>query len=121
MRKLYQFRYYGPKDMVNAEVGNINQPSNVTRQDLQTGAFIADYVPIIQLGIQTMPGVKFYLNNSHDPIIVGNTGIYELNVDNLTEITALNFDYASLELVDRNPRTAYIIIDILYGEMEGEQ
>lgn len=121
MRKLYQFRYYGPSSKTQESVGNNNQPANLTRESLQTGDFIKDYVPIIQLGIQTMPGVKFYLNNSHDPIIVGNTGIYELNVDNLTEITGLNFDYASLELVDRNPRTAYIIIDILYGETEGEQ
>jgi predicted nucleic acid-binding Zn-ribbon protein len=53
-----------------------------------------------QIGIQTMPGVKFYLNNSIEPIIVGSTGIYELNVENLTEITALSFDTTSINMIN---------------------
>jgi len=34
-----------------------------------------------------MPGVKFYVNNHTTPIIIGATGIYELNVDGLSNIT----------------------------------
>jgi hypothetical protein len=37
-------------------------------------------MPIVQLGIQSVPGTKFYLNGSNNPIIIGNTGIYELDL-----------------------------------------
>lgn len=65
-----------------------------------------------------MPGVKFYLNGSIEPVIVGSTGIYELNVENLANITSLSFDYTSLSMIE-NSETAYLIIDLLY-EKEGE-
>jgi hypothetical protein len=63
-----------------------------------------------------MPGVKFYLNNSIEPIIVGATGVYELSVENLTEITALSFDTTSINMINQSPSTAYIIVDILYED-----
>jgi predicted nucleic acid-binding Zn-ribbon protein len=63
-----------------------------------------------------MPGVKFYLNNSIEPIIIGSTGIYELNVENLTEITALSFDTTSINMINETPSTSYIIVDILYED-----
>lgn len=106
-RKVYQFRYYG-------DSSNKNQPNNLTGAKLRSGSAFKDRLPIKQLGIQTMPGVKFYLNNSVDPIIIGSTGIYELNVENLTEITALNFDLTAINMINNSPSTSYIIVDILY-------
>ena len=43
------------------------------------------YSPIIHLGIQTLPGTKIYLNGFYDaPIIIGATGIYELDLEGTT-------------------------------------
>ena len=73
-------------------------------------------MPAVQIGIQTIPGVKFNLNNSYSPITIGLTGIYELNVDNFTEITSIQFEKESLDMIDNEEET-YLFIDIIY---EGE-
>ena len=106
--KIAQVRYYG-------ENHSLNQPLKITGANLRSGSVFSEYMPIKQLGIQTMPGVKFYLNNSIEPIIVGTTGIYELNVENMTEITTLNFDNNSINMIkNSSASTSYIIVDILY-------
>lgn len=103
-RKIMQIRYYNDND---------KYPETITKSALRSGEAFKNYKPIKQLGIQTMPGVKFYLNGSVDPVIVGSTGIFELNVENLTEITSLSFDLASLNTINSN-NTAYLIVDLLY-------
>ena len=85
---LMQFRYYG-----NSSDGK-NYPSSITKNSLISGSYFISYKPnatsIASLGIQTLPGVKFYLNNSQvDPIIIGPSGIYELGIDENYEITGL--------------------------------
>lgn len=112
VRKVQQFRFYGD----NKADSDKNQPKNLSGNQLRSGSVFNSYTPIKQIGIQTMPGVKFYLNNSIDPIIIGSTGIYELNVENLTEITALSFDTLSINMINKTPSTSYIIIDILYED-----
>lgn len=107
-RKVAQIRYYSDNN-------NLNQPSKVTMAKMRSGSIFTDYMPALQIGIQTMPGIKFYLNDATEPIIIGNTGIYELNVDNFAQITSLNFDYVSLKMINDSP-TAYIVVDILYEE-----
>lgn len=106
-RKVVQVRYYGEKN-------ENNQPAGLSSVQMRSGSAFSKYMPVKQLGIQTLPGTKFYLNGAIEPIIIGNTGIYELNVENLTEITSLNFDYTSLKLINESPSTAYIIVDMLY-------
>nr|DAF58770.1 MAG TPA: IPP transferase [Siphoviridae sp. ctxMM9] len=63
-----------------------------------------------------MPGVRVFINNHTSPIIIGGTGIYELNIDGLSNITDLSFDPASLNLINSNDN-ANLIIDFIY---EGE-
>ena len=109
-RKVQQIRYYGD----HKSDSDKNQPANLTGNRLRSGSVFSQYTPMKQIGIQTMPGVKFYLNNSIEPIIIGSTGIYELNVENLTEITALSFDTTSINMINETPSTSYIIVDILY-------
>lgn len=109
-RYVQQIRYYGD----NKNNNDKNQPLNLTGNRLRSGSAFKEYTPIKQLGIQTLPGVKFYLNNSIEPIIVGSTGIFELNVENMTEITALSFDGTSIQMINETPSTSYIIVDILY-------
>ena len=113
---LMQYRYYG-----NSSDGK-NYPSSITKNSLIICSYLINYKPsatsIASLGIQTLPGVKFYLNNSQvDPIIVGPSGIYELGINENYEITGLQFDRKSLDLIDANSG-AYLIIDVVYNVEE---
>ena len=106
-KKIMQFRYY-------AEKNNKNQPKNISKSNLSSGSVFSNYYPITQLGIQALPGTKFYLNNSITAIIVGSTGIYELDLEGLAEINNISFDAASLQAINSN-NNAYLIVDIVYG------
>ena len=108
-KKVKQIRYYSD----NHEQTH----GGPTYRNLISGSVFSNYVPILQLGIQTMPGTKFYLNGSNNPIIVGNTGVYELNLQGLTEINSLQFDASSLSLIKSN-ESAYLIVDIIYEDGE---
>ncbi len=110
-KRVYQVRYYGKNKATN-------YPKSLTDSQMRSGAIFSKRTPIKQLGIQTLPGIKFYLNNSIEPIVVGATGIYELNVENLAEITALAFDKTAIETINNNG-SSYIIVDIMY-EVEEE-
>ena len=104
-----QVRYYG-----DSAAKTKNSPDNVTYRTLQSGAVFESTMPIVQLGIQTLPGMKFYINEHPNPIIVGQTGIYELNVDGISYITKLRFDGQTLSTINNNSNTAYLIIDYIY-------
>lgn len=113
-RKVEQFRFYTTDD-------NRNQPSSGTKisvSNLRSGSIFSGHYPIVQLGIQTLPGVKFYLNKATTPIVIGNTGIYDLELDGVTQITHLCFDINSLNMINGNP-DSYLIIDIIYDTEEG--
>lgn len=113
-KRVMQFRFYSEHD-------DRNYPGSCDLQSLQSGSiFNSDnrekYVPIVQLGIQSLPGTKFYLNNSlKDPIIIGSTGIYELDIDGMAEITHLQFDRESLNTISENANVS-LIIDIIYDD-----
>jgi len=106
-KKIMQFRYYG-------ENNDKNQPYNINKQSLASGSIFSEHqcLPIVQLGIQTVPGSKFYLNNGTTPIIIGSTGIYELDLDGVSSITQLSFDPASITALDGN-LNGYLIVDII--------
>lgn len=106
-KKIMQFRYYG-----DVAESNKNQPANISKQSLASGSIFSDYLPIIQLGIQSVPGTKFYLNNGTTPIIIGSTGIYELDLDGVSSITQLSFDPSSLAALDTN-LNGHLIVDII--------
>lgn len=116
VKRVMQFRYYSEKD-------GRNQPnaegSKITLSNLQSGGIFEKYGNIIQLGIQTLPGIKFYLNNGINPIMVGSTGIYELDLEGLSPITKLAFDKDSLDVIEETPN-AYLIIDTIYESEEEE-
>lgn len=107
--RITQFRYY-------AEDNKNNFPSKNTWASYCTQETFKKYTPIMQLGIQTLPGTKFYLNSAITPIIVGSTGVFELDVTNTTaSITGLRIDQGSMELI-RDLPNGYLIIDLVYGE-----
>ena len=110
-KKVKQIRYY--KD----NSANNYPTTGLTYRSLISGTAFSSYTPMIQLGIQSLPGTKFYLNGSHNPVIIGNTGIYELNIEGLTEINSLQFDANSLTTISNN-NNAYLIVDIIYEDGE---
>lgn len=110
-RVVKQYRYYNDNDTTR------NQPTAINKQNLIDGQIFESpsCFPILQLGIQALPGTKFYLNSSLDPVVVGFTGIYELDLDNKTEIVKLSFNKTSIETIESNSN-GYLIIDVLYDD-----
>ena len=108
MKKIKQFRYYN-------DSSEKNNPGGLTMKDLTTGRAFDNYLPIVQLGIQAIPGTKFYINNSESSIVIGYTGIYELNSNLVYSIRQLSFDATSLDLIAKNDN-GYLLVDIIYEE-----
>ena len=114
-----QFRYYN-------STSDKNVPALSTYQDEPTknpwiNNLLEGYDSVIKLGIQTLPGTKFWLNNNitGTGIIVDHTGVYELDLRNIaTIINGLTFDATSLAIIDAVDN-ASIIVDILYNNVEG--
>lgn len=96
-----------------------NQPTNITRESLVSGKVFENYFPIVQLGIQALPGTKFSINGSDNPAIVGFTGIFELDLTSGGEITNLAFDAQSIERIHNTPN-ASLIVDMVYWTGEDE-
>lgn len=122
IRKVAQFRFFGDvntnfntsdKDVIYHSLDS-NQPNGLTASSLASGEAFLGYTPIIQLGIQSLPGLKFNLNTNLDPIIVGASGMYELDLtDSSAALTSLSIEQDSLNLINQNP-DGYLIIDIVY-------
>jgi len=105
-KQVTQLRYYD-------DTTGKNEPSSATGVNFINGAVFSNWYPIVQLGVQTLPGTKFYLNEATiDPVIVGQTGIYELDLSDGIVISSLRFDQVSIDTIKDNP-DAYLIVDIL--------
>lgn len=106
--RITQFRYYAEGNENNFPQEN-SWPSYCSQETFKK------YSPILQLGIQTLPGTKIYINSSINPIIIGATGIFELDVTNTSaSINGLRVDQTSMELI-RDLPNGYLIIDLVYG------
>lgn len=108
-----QLRYYG-KNNTNNEPDDISPRGN---NNLINGK------NVVKLGIQAPPGTHFWVNSDPDynadtSVIVGLTGIYEIDLTNLSYITSLKFDDNSINLIDNN-NSLSLIIDYIYEEIEG--
>lgn len=106
MKQVRQFRYYGDKNPNN-------YPTSLTYYALHSGNIFQNLGVVTHLGVQALPGTSFYLNNSAHPIVVGSTGIYELNLEGLSQISAIKFAKKSLDMVDGSSGSQ-LIIDVLY-------
>ena len=115
--RIAQFRYYGNGNENNYPLNDISWfggSDNVTTYDL-----LKNLGPAVKIGIQTLPGVRFFLNNNSDSIIIDHTGIYELDVrDITTTISSLKFDVSSLNLISEVDN-ASLIVDIMYKKTDG--
>jgi hypothetical protein len=110
-RVVKQYRFYNEGDRTR------NQPSTINIENLVNGKVFESpsCYPILQLGIQALPGTKFYLNSSIEPVVVGFTGIYELDLENQAEIVKLNFNDKSIQTINDNAN-GYLIVDVLYDD-----
>lgn len=121
--KVKQFRYYNDKSSEVSE-NKRNQPTTldgtttlITSEHYANGDVFGKYFPVTQLGIQALPGTKFYLNEAVDPVIIGATGIYELDLTNGIQISKITFDPKSMEIIKNNDN-AFLIVDIIYDDGE---
>lgn len=103
MKKMYQFRFYGNSTK--------NYPQGLSVSSMKDGELFRSKGAITHLGIQAAPGTTFFLNNGLNPIQVGKTGIYEINISGYGYITSLSFSEETLASVNEDNG---IIIDILY-------
>lgn len=138
--RVKQFRYYNDESSYETEVqlpdnngvlkptkvSPKNQPSSITLSSsiiTVTGAHYTNgdafqnYFPVSQLGIQALPGTKFYLNGGTSPIIIGTTGIYELDLDSGIQITKITFDAQSIKDIANN-ENAFLLVDVMYDDGE---
>ena len=104
-----QYRFDGINSSKNYNISNV--------RDLVTGSFISGYAPIVQLGIQALPGTRFYLNDAIEPIIIGDTGIFEIELKGVIEISKIQFDCVSLDTIAKN-KSAILIVDTIYISQE---
>ena len=107
MKQIKQFRYYYSDSPDN-------YPNLTNYQgELTAGNIFSGHGDISHLGIQAMPGTKFYLNDSPLPIAIGFTGIYELQLEGLGHIYSIRFDANDIEKYIQTSANR-IFIDIVY-------
>ena len=114
--KVKQFRYYNDESSETSR----NYPSKVDGKAVDYALYVNGQVfgscyPVLQLGVQALPGTKFYLNEAVDPVIIGQTGIYELDLANGVQITKIQVDSQSMKKI-RDNDNAYLLIDIIYDD-----
>ena len=105
MKYIKQFRYQK----------NNSEMTNVNLSDLIYQNIFAGYGNITQMGIQAPRGTTFYLNNaSNYPIVIGDTGIYEIDLQDHGHIFKITFDRGSIESLVADGSTGRLLIDIIY-------
>lgn len=110
MTQVKQIRFYG--------YGNsMNYPNNLTYNSLVDGsAFLKEGEKAKRVGIQAPPGTKFSLGNGEEQgnyIIVGSTGIYEIDLTNMgISIESIHMYGPSLDQININ-NGASLIVDII--------
>lgn len=86
------------------------EPSKTTptKNQLESGSIFEKYMPVVRLGIQSSPNTNttvFRLNGSANDIKLGYTGIYELDLEGLSQIS-------SLKVIPGEGET--VLIDMVY-------
>ena len=112
-----QFRYYGQGNVNNYPTIGPNPASYYNK--LISGNIFENYGVISKIGIQCRPGIHFYLNGSAYPIEIGETGIYELDLEGYGQIASIRFAESSdtlngIDIFDREEVYDKLLIDIVY-------
>ena len=107
MRCIKQFRYGG-------DGAKNNNPQDLSIEKLVNGNIFTGYGSISQLGIQAKKGTMVFLNNSIYPIVIGDTGIYEIDLQGFGHIYSISFAKAQMEEFNAQGSTSSLLIDIIY-------
>lgn len=115
LKAIRQFRYYG-SDLIHNEFAKENNYPNDPSfpERLIGGNIFNEYSAITKLGIQGRPGTMFYLNDSNYPIVIGETGIYEIDLEGYGQIFRIKFDGPSLAWYDEDGKGDRLLIDIVF-------
>ena len=109
--KIIQIRYFGDNNYPHTQCLDNNYPLNLNSNNLITGDIFNSYVPVKKITINSLPGIKFFMDNNQISTVIGASGVYQ--ADNLNKILFLKFDDRSIDQIDKNP-DGYLIIDIVY-------
>lgn len=96
-RKIYQFDYI--KD---------ERPMASWR----SGSAFQKGVPIVKLTIYGPPTTSFYINDSITPIVIGTSGVFNIDLKNQTKITSLFFDFDCLNNLQESDN---IVVNAIYN------
>lgn len=105
MKLIRQFRYYGDND-------SRNYPTNLNMDQLVYNNIFGGLSSITQMGIQGRPGTTMFLNGQEYPIIIGETGIFEIDLQNYGQIFSIRFTSESLDAYQIHDDR--LLIDIIY-------
>lgn len=109
--RIRQYRYFAPEATQNSDLDNllIDDGSLVIEKDTSHS--------ITQISIQSIPGTKIYFNGETSlPIIIGATGLFEINASSNFIITKIVVPADSLNLIANNPAAGLIIDTIEQGD-----
>ncbi len=111
-KRIAQFRYYG----INSDQNYIPGAQLKAEEYLDKfcdGNLFSAYINgvVVQMGIQGEPNTAFYLNDGDYPIYIGQTGIYEINLDGMGQITSIAFAKDTLASYVDGKR---LLLDVLY-------
>lgn len=120
VKKMTQLRYFGEGNGLTNHTNLWNLNTTTDKYELD---FTETLAPITYLGIQALPGSKFYINDNTTEIIIGASGIYQLDLSNSTGsiykisiakavITLINEIYQNKNTITRP--AAHLIIDLVY-------
>ena len=87
---------------------NIPSSNAITIETLHNGVALAYTYPITQLSIESLPGVKFYLNGNPVPCIIDSSGVFSLNLEDSVLINTIMFDENSLNTIASN---GYLVVN----------
>ena len=99
------------------ETSSKNYPLGIKEINLTSSTennIFNNFLPIYQLGLQAPPGTKVFLNESQLPVIVGFSGLLELDLSDGGSITSVRFDQSSIQHIAENDGLI-LIIDIVYS------
>lgn len=114
MDKLYQIRYYGidnPK----------NYPIDIQGSDLQSDvAPFLNTEGLTRVEVQGLPGTSFNLSINGETvpgaIILGQVGIYHLDLKSNERITSLSFSSNTINVINNAPAKtgAFLVVTVTY-------
>ena len=114
-----QFQFYGYESDKNVPLAQDKWMGTSIGDNSKPVNLLENYGSAIKIGIQTLPGVKFYLNNTQPGIIINHTGVYELDLTDITTtVNSLYFDPESLARISEIDG-ANLIVDVMYKSEKG--